>query len=212
MLRRYPISPGLLPRNFVTPFISKGRSPMALIRWQPWQEMETLRRQLDQLFDDIAPATQDAFLMNRKAWGPAIELKNNDADIILRAELPGVDAKNLDIQVTREAVLISGEHRSETKTEEQRFVRSEFRYGSFRRIVPLPAAIKNDQVQADFKDGILTLTLPKAETPQVVKINLNGASVPEIESATEQPVAADQPKSEAPKPEAAESEDVWTQS
>lgn len=181
---------------------------MALIRWQPWQEMETLRRQLDQLFDDIAPVNREAVLAQRKAWGPAIELQNDDADIILRAELPGVDAKDLDVQVTREAVLISGEHRSETKTEEQHFVRSEFRYGNFRRVVPLPAAVKNDQVQADFKDGILTLTLPKAEAPQVVKLNLNGATpAPAIDPTPEQAPAADQPKAEA-----TESEDVWTQS
>lgn len=183
---------------------------MAFVRWQPWQEIDALRRQFDQLFDDIAPSNRTALLSTRNLWQPAIELKNTDAAIILRAELPGVDAKDLNIQVTRDAVSIAGEHRSQTKTEAARFVRSEFRYGSFHRVVPLPSEVKNDQVMAEFKDGILTLTLPKvaADRPQVVKINLNSAdSAAALEPDTSP--AADLP--EQSKAVATESEDLWSE-
>jgi HSP20 family protein len=143
---------------------------MALVRWQPFHEMETLRRQMDRMFDDLAGFNRE-FSTN---GAPAIELQDTDENLILRAEVPGIEGKDLDIQVGREAVSIAGETRYENKTEERGYLRSEFRYGKFQRTIPLPVSIKNDQVQAEFKNGILTLTLPKAEEAKnkVVKINL----------------------------------------
>jgi len=99
-------------------------------------------------------------------------------DIVLRAELPGIDAKDLDVQVSQKAVSLSGEYKTETNTEdkEHQIYRSEFRYGSFHRVILLPVAVENDKVKADFKNGILTLTMPRveAERPKVVKVNVGG--------------------------------------
>jgi HSP20 family protein len=181
---------------------------MAIIRWQPWQEMETLRQQMDQLFDELVPVTRSASLSkgNRNAWVPAIELKNTDTELILRAELPGINAKDLDIQVSREAVSISGEYKTETESKEGRVIRSEFRYGSFHRVIPLPVVVRNDEVKAEFKDGILNLSLPKfeADRPKVVKVNLSGAATePALEvSSNSQSQTATEP---------AETGDVWAE-
>lgn len=144
--------------------------PMALIRWQPFQEMESLRRQMDQMFDEMVAVNHQTQL----TWKPAVELQDTAENIILRAEIPGVEGKDLDIQVTRKAVAIAGEHRYEKKAEEKGFFRTEFRYGKFQRVVNLPVAVQNDQVKAEFKDGILTLTLPKVAeaSHKVVKVNL----------------------------------------
>lgn len=143
---------------------------MALIRLQPFQEMETLRHQMDKMFDELAGYNREV----TKTWSPAVELEDTNDQFILRAEVPGLEGKDLDIQVAREAVSIAGETRYENKASERGYLRSEFRYGKFQRTIPLPAAIKNDQVQAEFKNGILTLTMPKAEEAKnkVVKINL----------------------------------------
>lgn len=143
---------------------------MRLVRWQPFSEMESLRRQMDQMFDELAGVNRQS----STAWIPAIEIQDREDSLVLRAEIPGVEAKNLDIQVAREAVAISGEHRYENKAQEQGFFRTELRYGSFERTIPLPVAVENNQVQAEFKDGILKLTLPKAQEARhkVVKINL----------------------------------------
>lgn len=152
---------------------------MAIIRWQPWQEMDALRRQFDDLFDELAPITRGTMKTNGHTWSPAIELKSTDEHVVLKAEVPGMKADDLDVQVSREAVSISGEYKAETKTEdkEHQIFRSEFRYGSFHRVIPLPVAVQNDQVQAEFKDGILTLTMPKVEAdrPKVVKVNLSSS-------------------------------------
>jgi HSP20 family protein len=87
-----------------------------------------------------------------------------------------MEAKDLDIQVMADRVAISGERKSETKSEENGRTRSEFRYGKFQRVIPLPARIQNTNVTADYKDGILNLTLPKSEEEKnkVVKVNLLG--------------------------------------
>ncbi|MBD2019752.1 Hsp20/alpha crystallin family protein [Leptolyngbya sp. FACHB-36] len=147
--------------------------------WQPSREMATLRRQFDHLFNELTTYTGE----KSSTWAPAIELKDAGNSFTLRAQLPGIDAKDLDIQVTREAVSISGEHRHEQKSDDNGVVRSEFRYGKFQRVIPLPAAVQNDQVHADYKDGILNLTLPKVAEArnEVVKINLGGTNAPEIE-------------------------------
>lgn len=152
--------------------------------WQPLREMETLRQQFDRLLDDL---TNNSASPSRIDWTPAVELKDQGDSLVLRAQLPGMDAKDLDIQVTTEAVSIAGEHRYEQKTEENGYFRSEFRYGKFHRVIPLPVAVRNNDVKAEYKDGILSLTLPKVVEAQnkVVRINLAGADAPAMASDTE---------------------------
>ena len=142
---------------------------MALIRWNPALEIDTLRRQMDLIFDQMAGLNRET----QYTWQPAIELKDTESSVILRAEIPGVEGKDLDVRVTPKAVAIAGEHHYH-KTEDKGLFRTELRYGKFGRVIPLPVAVVNDQVQAEFKNGILTLTLPKVSVArnQVVKINL----------------------------------------
>ncbi|BCL39504.1 Hsp20/alpha crystallin family protein [Nostoc sp. MS1] len=145
---------------------------MAVVRWNPWQDLNALQHQLNQLFEeDMLPAT----LLDRTLIRvPAAELHETAEAVHLKLEIPGIDAKDIDLQVTEKSVHISGERKSETKTEEKGVVRSEFQYGKFQRVIPLPARIQNTNVKAEYKDGILNLTLPKAETEKnkVVKINV----------------------------------------
>ncbi|MEP6523556.1 Hsp20/alpha crystallin family protein [Microcoleus vaginatus DQ-U2] len=138
--------------------------------WQPFTEIETIRQQLDKAFDGLAAARDNS----EAAWMPALELVDAGDNFVLKAQLPGIDPKDVDVQVTPEAISISGERRYENTEEKPRYVRSEFRYGKFHRVLPLPAHIQNDSVQAECKDGILTLTLPKVTEARnkVVKINL----------------------------------------
>ncbi len=156
---------------------------MALIRWEPFREMDILRRQMDQLFSELTAAEQrgnsDISSSQRTAWVPAAELHDNGSELLLRVEIPGVEGKDLDVQVTQEAVSIAGEHRYEKRSQSNGKVHSEFRYGNFNRVIPLPSKVQNQQVKADLKDGILTLTLPKLEQEQnkVFKVNL-GESQP----------------------------------
>ncbi|NJM73996.1 MAG: Hsp20/alpha crystallin family protein [Scytonema sp. RU_4_4] len=142
---------------------------MALIRWRPFQEIEILNRQMDKIFDEL-------FSLNREettSWAPAIELKDTNEDLILRAELPGVEGKDLEVQVARQAIYIAGESRYESRTDERGCFRSELRYGKFQRTISLPVPVKNEEVKAEFKNGILTLTLPKIEDARYKVVRLN---------------------------------------
>lgn len=142
-----------------------------LSRHNPWQEFNTLQRQINRLFEDnISPTAFE----NSVARVPAAEIKETENEIHLKLELPGMEAKDLDIQVTENAVAISGERKSENKTEENGVFKSEFHYGKFQRVIPLPTRIQNTNVAAEYKNGILNLTLPKTEQEKnkVVKVNL----------------------------------------
>lgn len=146
---------------------------MAIVRYNPWQEMNSLQRQLNRMFDDaMTPASFAEFGNLSKV--PAAELTETEENIVLKLEVPGMQPADLNIEATHKSISISGERKSETKSEAEGKTRSEFRYGSFQRVIPLPAKIQNTQVKAEYKDGILHLTLPKAEEEKnkVVKVNL----------------------------------------
>lgn len=146
---------------------------MALIHWQPFREIDSLQREMNRLFDSLTP-TETSKENLGIAFIPPAEMHETPEAFHLKLEIPGIEAKDLDVQVTAEAVSISGERKEETKTEEKGMTRSEFRYGQFRRVIPLSTRIQNDKVQAEYKDGVLSLTLPKAEEEKtkVFKVNL----------------------------------------
>lgn len=158
---------------------------MSLIRWQPLKELDTLRHQMNHLFDELTHSDDLRSVgdhrefgqfpkLENAMWAPAIELKETDTELVVKAVIPGIEAKELDVQVSENAVSITGEHREEKRTEEKGYFRSELQYGQFQRVVPLPVSVKHDQVQSEFKDGVLTLTLPKAESSpsKVTKVDL----------------------------------------
>lgn len=191
---------------------------MAIISWQRQGNIEAMRRVMDSMFEDMLTLRQRQMV----DFNPAVELEDTSSALVLRAEIPGIDARDLDIRVTKQAVIISGEKSDNNQTEKIGYFRSEFIYGKFQRVIPLPVAIQNDSVQAEYKDGILSLTLPKASTKanQVVKVNLVDNAVADEEApVVESPSAGDkdafaeatQLVQEPQKTKLAEeTEDVWT--
>jgi len=145
---------------------------MAIIRWQPFREIDALQREVNRLFDGLT-ADLSSF-SSSGAFIPPAEIHETPDAIHLKLEVPGINANDLDIQVSADAVSISGERKTESTTEEKGMRRTEFRYGSFQRVFQLPARVQNDHVTADYKDGILSLVLPKAEAgkTKVVKVNV----------------------------------------
>ncbi len=122
---------------------------MTITRWQPFGDIEYWKSRMNRLFGiDFMPVA---------------EMEETDNEIYLKLEIPGMETSDFDIEVTETSVNISGERKSETETEEKGVVRSEFSYGKFERVIPLPAHIQNDKVKAEYKNGILILTLPKTE-------------------------------------------------
>ncbi|MDF5729405.1 MAG: Hsp20/alpha crystallin family protein [Rhizonema sp. PD38] len=145
---------------------------MMLVRYNSWQDVNTLQRQINHLFDSaLEPATVSERVFTKV---PAAEMHVSADAIHLKLELPGIEAKDLDVQVTENAVAISGDRSAQKKTEENSRTVTEFQYGKFQRVIPLPARIQNTNVTAEYQNGILNLTLPKIteEKNKVVKVNL----------------------------------------
>lgn len=147
---------------------------MAIIRWQPFREIDTLQREVNRLFDSLTSDMPS--LAGSGSFIPPAEIHETPEAIHLKLEIPGINANDLEVQVSADVVSISGERKSESTTEEKGVKRTEFRYGSFQRVFQLPARVQNENVTADYKDGILSLVLPKAEAEKTKVVKVNVAS------------------------------------
>lgn len=153
---------------------------MTLSKWQPFRELSTMRKQMDRLFEDMLSVGDHDWLGLHSMggmWTPAVEIKETEKELVLKAEIPGLDVKDLEVEVGEDRVTISGEHEAEKSTENKdtNYFHSEFHYGKFQRIIALPMPIKTDKIKSDFKKGVLTLTLPKVDDApkKSVKVKLS---------------------------------------
>lgn len=141
---------------------------MRIHYWSPVQDADILRRQIDQVFDNLNQFSAPVDPVST----PALELWETPEALILNVQLPGIDTAALDIQATRDRVMIAGDRTPAPSN--GNVLRSELSYGKFQRAIALPLPIQIDQIQATYQNGILTLTLPKAieVRRQVVKVNV----------------------------------------
>ncbi|HEX5810247.1 MAG TPA: Hsp20/alpha crystallin family protein [Anaerolineales bacterium] len=132
-----------------------------LTRWEPVREMMTLREAMDRLFDDAF--TRPINLRDGGWSAPAIDMYQTDDEVVVRAALPGFKADEVQINVTGDVLTLRGEIKQQEEKKERSWHIREHRWGSFERSVSLPTDVTADQAVADFENGILTITLPKAE-------------------------------------------------
>jgi HSP20 family protein len=141
--------------------------------WQiqsPFEELELMRRQMDQLFRSVPEKR-----LERDAAGvfPAINLSEDSNNFFIRAELPGVSAEDINIQAVKNSLTISGERKFEEEDSEAKYHRREREAGKFSRALTIPGDIDADKVQAKLRNGLLTLTVPKAEKAKPKQISVN---------------------------------------
>ena len=140
-----------------------------LIRWEPAREMMTLREAMDHLFDDAFTRP----LTLRDGWSaPAIDMYQTDDEVVVKASLPGVKADEVQINITGEVLTLKGETRQVEEKKDKAWHMREQRWGAFERAIALPTEVVADKAKAEFENGILTITLPKAEEvkPKVINI------------------------------------------
>jgi HSP20 family protein len=142
-----------------------------LTRWEPMREMMTLREAMDRLFDDAF--TRPINLRDGGWSAPAVDMYQTDDEVVVRAALPGFKADEVQINVTGDVLTLRGEVRQQEEQKERAWHIREQRWGSFERSLTLPTDVKADQAAADFENGILTITLPKAEEvkPKTISVN-----------------------------------------
>ena len=142
-----------------------------LSRWEPAREMMTLREAMDRLFDDAFTRP----LSVRDGWSmasPAIDMYQTDNDVIVKASIPGIKAEEVQINITGDILTLKGEVKQEEDRQERSWHLREQRFGSFERSIVLPTDVKSDQAEAVFENGILTITLPKADEVKPKTINI----------------------------------------
>ena len=132
-----------------------------LTRWEPVREMMTLREAMDRLFDDAF--TRPINLRDGGWSAPAIDMYQTDDEVVVKAALPGFKADEVQINVTGDVLTLRGEMKHEEEKKDKAWHIREQRWGSFERSIALPTDVMADKAAADFENGILTVTLPKAE-------------------------------------------------
>lgn len=142
-----------------------------LIRFEPMREMLTLREAMNQLFDD---SFTRPFSMSGGSTMPAVDLYQDQESVYVRAVLPGIKPSDVQISVTADVLTLRGEFAQDEERKDITYHLREFRNASFERLLRLPVDVQTDKARADFENGILTVTLPKAEAvkPKTISIKV----------------------------------------
>ncbi len=145
-----------------------------LTRWEPFRDLATLQDRIDRIFEDTFGRVR-AFgeeSLDSRTWAPAVDILEKEQELLLRADLPGVDPKDVDISVQNNTLTLRGERKFESDLKEDNFHRVERVYGSFVRSFSLPQSVDTDKVEADYRNGVLEVRLPKrAEAkPKQIKV------------------------------------------
>ena len=168
---------------------------MALIRWEPVRELNSIQNEMNRLFNTFfdAPAAGNGTTTPTRRWLPAMDLVETDDDLVLRADLPGLSEGDVNIEVEDNVLTISGERKAEHEKRNEGYYRVERTYGTFRRSLTLPEGVDPERVRASFDRGVLEVTIPKPEQrkPRKVTISAGGEAAKTIEgSETPEPVAS----------------------
>jgi HSP20 family protein len=150
----------------------------ALTTWSPLRELERLARrwepQFPRAFEDFEDNQDVAFL-------PAVESYVKDGNLVVRADVPGIELKDLDVSVLRNVLSVKGERKTEKEVKKEDYLRREVSYGSFERRISLPEGAATDQVKANFKNGVLEITIPLAKEAVAKKVEIETAAEKKVD-------------------------------
>lgn len=151
-----------------------------LVRWDPFRgirkrgdvfsELTDIQQEMNRLFDEFFGERRPE--MTEGTWLPAVDVLENETEIIVRAELPGMTQDDIELDLQNNVLTVKGEKEKESKEEKENYHRIERSYGNFSRSFTLPCDVKAEDVKATFKDGVLEVVLPKVEEVKPKKINI----------------------------------------
>src|SRR5260370_42285087 len=142
-----------------------------LTRWEPFRGATSLQDQVNRLFNDVLERRGEESSLT--AWAPAVDIYETGQELVVKADLPDVDPKDLDIRVENNILTIRGERKFEKKVNEESYLRVERAYGSFARSFTLASTVNSEAIKTDYQHGVLTLSIPKREEakPKQIKVN-----------------------------------------
>jgi len=143
-----------------------------LVRWDPFQQLVAMNNRLNRTINDpYTPRTEDAF----GAWAPPVDIFEKDDHLVIRAEIPGVQKEDMYVGIENSVLTLHGERKQETEVKEENAYRMERVYGTFTRSFTLPTTVDGAKVTATYKDGVLEVTVPKAETAKPKRVEIKAA-------------------------------------
>ena len=143
-----------------------------LVRWEPFRDLISLREAMDRLFEESFVRPSVGRLAPAGMGALAVDVYETDDAVVVKSAIPGIKPEDIDISITGDTLTIKGETRVEEEVNEENYIRRERRYGSFCRSLALPLPVVTEKAEAEFENGVLTLTLPKAEEvkPKAIEV------------------------------------------
>jgi len=142
-----------------------------LTPWRPFTELSSLRREMDRLWENFFGERPLARVWERE-WAPSLDMSETKDNFVVKVEVPGIDAKDIDISLTGDVLTIKGEKKQEKEEKEEDYHFVERSYGGFSRSVRLPAEVESRKIKASYKNGILRVTLPKSEKVKAKEVKI----------------------------------------
>jgi HSP20 family protein len=146
---------------------------MAITRWDPFRDLSLLQERMNRVFEDAAVrGWKNDEPSTTTSWSPAVDIYETDSEIMVQAELPGVDRKDIALQLENNVLTLKGDRRFEKETNQDNYHRIERSYGGFSRAFTIPTIVDEDKIRADYRDGILRVALPKKEQVKAKQIKI----------------------------------------
>lgn len=148
---------------------------MTLVKWSPFRELEDMQNRLNRFLNETMPGRIEGDGVFFADWAPAVDIEETEKEYLIKAELPEVKKENVKVELLDGVLTIEGERTKEKEEKGKKFVKMERSYGKFVRQFPLPAEVDAAKVQADFKEGMLSVHLPKTAAPKPKPIEVKVA-------------------------------------
>jgi len=136
---------------------------MDLVRWRPFRDLATMQEEMNSLFDRLFDRFPERKDISEGIWSPCVDISETKDDLVITAEIPGMKKDDIKISLNDNILTLKGEKRQEKVVDEENYHRIERSYGALHRSFTLPTTVQQDRVKASYKDGVLQITLPKAE-------------------------------------------------
>jgi HSP20 family protein len=147
---------------------------MTLVKWSPWREMTATHNYLNRFFDNsFTNGRFDNGEFEVTNWHPMVDIYDREGEIVIKAELPGLEKKDITIDVKDRVLTLKGERAYDNETKDEKYYRRERAYGKFQRSFTLPAGLDAEKIKADYKDGLLSVEIPKPEKEKPKEITIH---------------------------------------
>jgi HSP20 family protein len=148
---------------------------MAITRWRPFRDVVSIQDEMNRLFDDFfgRPVLKTGW--TEGVWSPTVDISEDKENVIIKSEMPGMSKDDVKISIQDNVLTLKGEKKQEKEEKDKNYHRIERNYGSFCRSFQLPTSVKSDKVKASYKDGVLSVTLPKTEEvkPKEIPVSID---------------------------------------